>query len=145
LFVCLLLLPHNELISILKTNLLMLFRELGPLCFSSQTMLVNTAGQSTQFFNITGGGTYSYHSAVNSPNSSFSIRHIHTVMEHCSLVRVYQCVREIPNLNSLSICVNPRAEIYLCKVIENQISVLHIKVTDLQAKKYDPRTIGYAC
>jgi len=51
--------------SIIKTSQLMLYREIIAVCSQIHTKHINTlCGQNTEFLNVTAGGTYSNHWAL---------------------------------------------------------------------------------
>jgi len=51
--------------SVIKTRELMLYKEITSVCFQIHTKHINTLwGQNTQFLNVTAGGTYSDHWAL---------------------------------------------------------------------------------
>jgi len=51
--------------SVIKTNHLMLYREIFAVCFEIHTKHINTlCGQNVEFVNVQGGGTYSDHWAL---------------------------------------------------------------------------------
>jgi hypothetical protein len=51
--------------SVIKTSQLMLYREIIAVCSQIHTKYINTlSGQNTEFLNVTVGGTYSDHWAL---------------------------------------------------------------------------------